>query len=375
MATMQRLTPGEFNLARVLAFGDDPMSGRNFDKECTAPSYVAAMKAHAERKKIEDDAFQAEMDDLFKEAEEAPHAIGAKPEEVDAPLHPLIGDGSKAEVATPAEAESPPLPPAEDPMPIKATAASDYSFPICRCVTGSGVDFRKELEALTKVFKATKDYSRVRDQFCAASVALNEQGLWAPRFRPQPKLRPQAPKSLQNNLLHRDQLVIDAHWLWANKLGAKFSAKYESLLDSTQPFDFTLAAEYARENWSSNFRADEHFCLTSRVQWQLFTTKSTMHCDRYRELVDGNRVRTKRTPALVKPIMKAIATWADDSSPIKGQEQAYADLWLAREMLGAGVTNKYIAELAGLMAGNPPLEASTVRKKLSGLDKRMALGK
>jgi hypothetical protein len=40
-------------------------------------------------------------------------------------------------------------------------------------------------------------------------------------------------------------------------------------------------------------------------------------------------------------------------------------------MLGPKPPAKFIAELAGLMSGRAPLEASTVRKKLKGLDQRL----
>ncbi len=385
---MQSLTLGEQELLHVIAYGDDPGYKPTFRKECR-PSYIARRKAEAEhlkawneRHKVEDDAMWATF---FKEldaenAVDTPpvvEATGATPEEVDAPPHPLIDEGIGADVATLVEVktESPLLPPVADPAPIKGPVASDYRFPACRLSTGSGIDFREALEALTKVFNATKDYGRVRDEFCSISLALNEQGLWAPSYRPQPRLSPFAKKTPVNLMLHKDHLIIDAHWLWSKQSTAMFSGKYDRLLGSAKTFDFELACEYAGEEWTSDYRAGEHFCLPSEVQWQLCTTRSKMHIEQYHALVDGVHSGKARTPARICAVKRTVATWARINHRIRGEEQAYTDLWLSREMLGIKAAAKEIAELAGFMRGHVPLDASTVRNKLKGLDSRFRMVK
>jgi len=75
---------------------------------------------------------------------------------------------------------------------------------------------------------------------------------------------------------------------------------------------------------------------------------------------------------LVAPISKAIATWARRNHRVRGEEQAYANLWVAREMLGKKCRIQDAAELAGYMSGVTPLDTSTVRRKLNGLDKELA---
>ena len=143
------------------------------------------------------------------------------------------------------------------------------------------------------------------------------------------------------------------------------------MLDPALPFDFVLADAYAQENWNSEFRAQEQLMLPDEVQWQLLTTRSKQHVDAHRLLFDGVRAGTIRTPPRVKAIQKAIASWARTSPKIRGEEQAYANLWLAREMLGPNAVTKFIAELAGLIMGRAPLEVSTARKKLNGLNLRL----
>jgi hypothetical protein len=262
--------------------------------------------------------------------------------------------------------------PVRAPMAPPARSGSGYGFPVAPSTLTSATELREALQNMTAEFNASKNYGRVREQFCAVSIALNKQRLWAPRFRPQPKVNPVTKRDPITQALHKDHLVIDAHWLWANNHRAAFASKYERLLESTQPFDFALAAKYAQEKWTSDFRA-EHLGLASQIQWQLCTTKSKLHADSHRVLVDGDRPGKTRTPASISRIKKAIATWAYSSHPIRGQELAYANLWLAREMLGTTGTLNDIAILAGLIGGHAPLDASTARNKLKGLDRRLVL--
>lgn len=246
-----------------------------------------------------------------------------------------------------------------------------YAFPGNRCVPTTAQELRAELDTLMREYKAGKDYAAVRDRYCAISIAINEQGLWAPRFRRQPLINPTQCKTPQSIMLHRDQLIIDAHWLWCKKSASMFSGKYEQLLDAELPFDFVLADAYAQENWASQYRVEEQLMLPDEIQWQLLTTRSKKHIEVHRQLFDGVRTGTTRIPPRVKTIQKAIAVWARTSPKIRGEEQAYADLWLAREMLGTKAAAKFIAELAGLMSGRAPLEASTIRQKLKGLNQRL----
>lgn len=359
------LTSSELETLDFLNGRDPCFYDSKFFKGHMVPAQEAAYRSH---KSAADTAGNAAMAALLAEIDDM--SATTETTVVDAPI----------ELITTAD-PTPALPLAITSVPVRAPMApparvgSDYEFPIAPRASSAFIgttEFREALQNLTAEFKASKSYGGIREQFCAVSIALNEQRLWAPRFRPQPKINPVTMLAPISKALHRDHLVIDAHWLWANKHRAAFSSKYERLLDSTQPFDFALATQYAQKKWTSDYRA-EHLGLASQVQWQLFTTKSNCHADSHRLLVDGDRPGKTRTPASISRIKKAIATWAYSSHPIRGQEQAYADLWLAREMLGAKGTLKDIAILAGLMGGHAPLDASTARHKLKGLDRRLGL--
>lgn len=408
-------------LARICA-GDDPADFYpGLGKQCDHPKYLAWQAPHIARREARE---KAEWDDLMRDIDlkapqelqgtttdgtptstsgtcsaaadsmaaevqldvlDDPLAVGLKASEFDEPpaaisaatttdtappaaVAALVGGRDSEHTATTAELAASTAK-VED---IAAVVAKPrYAFPNNRCDPTTAQELRTELEALTREFKNSDNYAAVRDRYCAISLALNEQGLWAPRFRKQPLVNPIQCKSPQSAMLHRDQLIIDAHWLWCRKSASMFSGKYERLLDAALPFDFVLAAEYAQENWASQFRAEEQLMLADDIQWQLLTTRSKKHIEVHRVLLDGVRTGTTRTAPRVKAIQRAIAGWARASPKIRGEEQAYANLWLAREMLGPKAAAKFIAELAGLMSGRAPLEASTVRQKLKGLDQRL----
>lgn len=253
--------------------------------------------------------------------------------------------------------------------PVKSRAG--YSFPI----SGAALeDLDRELNELMDVYHTTSPYSAVRERFCAVSLALNEALRLAPAFRRQPRPRPAAAGKGKNDLLlHKDRLVIDLHWLWVRNIGVGTAKpQYARLLDSTAPFDFALAASFASENWSSEERATEQFALSEAVQWELATLKSRVHTDTHRMIFDGGRDGSKRVPSRSAFVRGVIARWAEESRPIRDQQAAYLHLWIAREMLGANGSAKRVGRLAALMCGRSPLDASTVRAKLKGLDRRLA---
>lgn len=364
--------------------GEDPANFVRLGKECTQPNYVARVASqNAEKMAREDEDFA----ELMKEVEDACAAAAADGDKgtgvtteapgvgpIDATVGARTVSGLEATAPTAAEIEVDATKiSAADPVMASPLLSESlkYVFPSVRC-TGSELHaLVTEMRTLADKYKSENDYAAVRDQFCACSLALNELGMLAPRFRPQPLVTPKEGRKPQCAILHRDHLIIDAHWLWCAKTVSVFKGKYDRLLDPSLPFDFALAGAYAQENWASHHRAEEQFMLPDEIQWQLLTTKSKEHVETHRKLFDGVRVDTTKIPAKVKAIQKLMAGWAKQSPKIRGEEQHYADLWAAREMLGRKATAKSIAELAGLMSGHPPLEASTARKKLSRLDQRL----
>ncbi len=250
------------------------------------------------------------------------------------------------------------------------TVRTDYAFPAVRPVPHP----EKHLVDLMGIYTRSRRYSDIREHFCAASIALNTAGLWAPAFREQPTPRPKAagkgPEDLQ---LHRDRVVIDMHWLWARRSPVGTAKPpYSMLLNGDSVFDFDLASAFAAENWTSHERATEKFSLSYTVQWQLATVKSAQHAEEHRIILDGGRHEGKRVASRSSTVGAAIADWAELNHRIRGHERVHLNLWVAREMLGSYKSAERIGQLAGLMAGTPALERSTVRRKLEALDRRLS---
>jgi hypothetical protein len=181
--------------------------------------------------------------------------------------------------------------------PARRLAGPAYTFPSSITALPEA-ELRDELDAVSMIFKSSKDYQAIRDRFCAVSIALNSVGKWAPRFRSQPLVQPFA-KDTSSQLLHKDHLVIDLHWLWSTGVEAAMPAPYERLTAAGADFMFDLAAQCASENWASEFRAEDHLGLPDAVQWQMVTLRSVATARRYSDLFTGELNGKKRTPARV----------------------------------------------------------------------------
>ncbi|MBI5277349.1 MAG: hypothetical protein HY854_12900 [Burkholderiales bacterium] len=261
--------------------------------------------------------------------------------------------------------------PAAAPVPAHAPppGAPLYLFPVNEGPVSA------DLTALTAIydeFRRTDDYAAVRDAFCAVSIELNRNALWAPAFRPQPRPRPPAAgKGRADQVLHCDRVVIDLHWLRCRKeahVADQAFLPYQHLLDTDVDFDFALASAYAARELRSRERAEVHIGLAPEVQWQLATLKSEAHAVEHSRIYSGGRDGTKRVRPAKTDVVKGIASWAARTPALRGQADAYVRLWAARRMLGKTARAWQIAELAALMNGTAPLEASTVRQKLGRLD-------
>ncbi|MEQ1934089.1 MAG: hypothetical protein ABL962_09445 [Fimbriimonadaceae bacterium] len=88
-------------------------------------------------------------------------------------------------------------------------------------------------------------YDRVRNQLCAISIALNERGWPAPRFRPMRK--PTRGKWLvgDESVLSNDRQVIDLHWLRLNDAPAPHPT-HRWLVES-EPFDYSRASRFVKK--------------------------------------------------------------------------------------------------------------------------------
>lgn len=229
---------------------------------------------------------------------------------------------------------------------------------------------------LASEFRDFRDYNAIRDEFIETSLALNHFKLLAPVFRDQPRMPFKKSEWGRYTLLLIDQIVIDLHWLHTRGEQVKpRRAELKALLSPSNTFDCAaVAIQLAAQNWSSDFRVQELIFVNDRQQRQLMQLRSKKLKEDFRVLLEGRGRQCRasgRVAATVAAVRMAIVNWADRTHQIKGHEEMYESLWVARELLGATASNDDIGELAALRCGTLPLDRKTVAGKLKRLDEKL----
>lgn len=232
------------------------------------------------------------------------------------------------------------------------------------------VDLRGQLSVLVGELRVHGDYRRIRDEYCRISILLNLDGFWAPAFRPAVK----PGKAKGHNVyfeIHRDQLVIDCHWLHSKKERVKARDDgYMPLFNHRHEFPFELAWKFAREEWTAKHRADESLMLTSRQQCQLAAIRGKRVDGRFAAALDGGKNSRGRVPPKVAALRQQLNEWGERNKGIVKHLDDYEHLWLSREVLGTDAPVSQIVELFALVTGKTPKDEKTVREKLKTLDRQ-----
>ena len=240
----------------------------------------------------------------------------------------------------------------------------------------SAVEHEELISRLTVVaceYRDNKDYPAVRERYLALSRELNCRRLQAPVFRDQPRVSPKPSEQKKNPALLVDQILIDLHWLKCR--GEQVRSKWPMLtavfVDGGL-FDWDdLSKRLAVRSWSTEFRANELLVLANRQQVQLIQLREDRLKNNYRELENGKRrggAGSKREPSKLATIGRAINNWSSHTHQIRGHEEMYEALWLARELLGDQASYNDIAQLAALRCGVKPLSSKSTSTKLTQLD-------
>ena len=239
-----------------------------------------------------------------------------------------------------------------------------------------GADVRAALTDLLKEYKASGDYASIRSRYVAMNLRLNEEGAWAPAFRPRP-IVPKLPSAQRPEHLeiHRDQIVIDCHWLRCT--GSPVYPRddtYEPLFERETPFDMELAGSFAEQKWSKKHRVDEALALTPFQQAQLGTLQSIEIMTRRRHALRGTGAGATRISARMSTFQRCMNRWCESDPRMRQHRDMYEALWLARELLGDEARADHLAQLATLRLGSgaAALSAGTVREKLRKLDRQLA---
>jgi hypothetical protein len=166
-----------------------------------------------------------------------------------------------------------------------------------------------------------RPYREVRQRLCALSLALNEQGVIAPRFREmrkpytvRGKVRTEEARDVSN-----DRQIIDLHWLhcrWRESRATPptIKKKWRSMFGGEE-LDFRLAEAFVTTVGSADGKVGD-LCLSPTEQWQLSTLQSEAirrHARRIEEqlgkLVGVLRDESRRNPQLAEHIEDWAKCW------------------------------------------------------------------
>lgn len=258
------------------------------------------------------------------------------------------------------------------------SASSKFTYPALpfdlSCLTHDGLTSRSV--ELASEFRMNGDYNAIREEFVQVSLALNQFKRLAPVFRDQPRMPFKRTEWKRFTQLLIDQIVIDLHWLHCR--GEKVNPVWpelQALLAPSSKFDcVAIANRLAAKNWSSDFRVNELIFVNDRQQRQLMQLRSKALKETFRSVLEGKGKPDKadgRVAAKKAAVRMAIANWADRRHQIRGHEDMYESLWVARTLLSAKASYDDIGELAALRCGKPALDRKTVEGKLKTLDAKL----
>lgn len=237
----------------------------------------------------------------------------------------------------------------------------------------SSAQLAEELEQLVDGIQAPDDYVKVRDRYCAISVALNQRGLLAPAFREFPKISAHALKrGNEQMLIQRDRIVIDCHWLFCRaEVVEIYEGQWKGLLKRGKPLDMDRLATFAATKIKNESRAYGTLRLTDRQQCQLVALRGDSIGAQFKHLTVSTYSRSARVPSTMEPVERAINRWCEKDRRMVAHRSKYLAYAKAKALLGPGALIFEIAELAGLIMGDPPLQESAARLTLKKLAKKM----
>lgn len=293
------------------------------------------------------------------------------------------------ELSEPASATEETSPKTLNPEPLKPSHSSggesitpdetgNYQFPVRHT---EGIILRDhdavmlELRGMVSKAANTNDYPLIRKRCCELHLLLCDMGLWAPGFRPWPKLEGRFRESsydfsVPENQMHRDRLIVDLYWFHSRReqINVKSShSEWAPLFDFDSPFNFELAEKFALESLSNHYRVVEILALTAFQQLQAATLRSKtlkQHAEAY---IKSSRGLCKEViPSPDAQHRAAVAHWREMQPRVKNPEQHLANAH-ARYLLKNG--NKGQTRLvAGFILGGQPLDHKTVERSLQSLD-------
>jgi len=225
------------------------------------------------------------------------------------------------------------------------------------------------LDEVVMKIETGESYMRHRDIYCMLSLALNKLGLQAPAFRPLPQIPWHANERTPEHMVHqRDRIVIDCHWLYCTK--SKVYATegvWRGIVNPKLTMQTDRIEKFAATKLRNDSRADEILELNPFQQAQMAAMRGTKVRQAFKAL--GAAVVDSaggRTPARFRQKTRKLQEWADSQPRFAKLYPKYRAYAMALELLETPTTRQ-VAQLAGLILGEPPLADSTATQTLMKL--------
>lgn len=200
------------------------------------------------------------------------------------------------------------------------------------------------------------------DENLTAKICSDHSTLIAPRFRPRTKTPWKARASDYteeeiDNL--RERQLDDLKWLYQS--GKRDQIKegiYAELFTSEAGLDLKLATQFVRTGGSAEQKLETlKLDQLEQVQMSYFETKAL-------------RDKIRSVEKLSVKIEAKLKEQAILNRRFERDVGGFIQLWKANKIAGH-LGNRAVGELLGWMTGVPPLDESTIRKKLKRLEKRL----
>ncbi len=222
------------------------------------------------------------------------------------------------------------------------------------------------LDEIVAKIEASKRYIRHRDIYCLLSLAMNTLGLQAPAFRPQPMIPWRSEeRTLEHMLIQRDRIVIDCHWLYCTKSKVYATeGSWRGIVNPKLSLQTDRIEEFAATKLRNDSRADEILELKPFQQLQMAAMRGAKVQKAFKDLGAAVTDATgRRTPTHFRKVTSKLQEWSDTQPRFAKLYRKYRAYAMALELIEMPTTRQ-VAQLAGLILGEPPLAASTATQTL-----------
>jgi hypothetical protein len=232
----------------------------------------------------------------------------------------------------------------------------------------------KALSAVVDQIKTPLNYPAHQVEYMQLSIALNRAKLLAPGFRPYPKNLYGKSELKVQNMIQRDRIMIDLHWL--HERGEQIlthAPEWASLFNVSKPFDEEKAREFARYPYPDEIRTNEILSIPHRLQFQL---RAMCGKDIQQRIKDYSASRRQRGSAVSGRIseeasdLKVINHWADKKPVIRKHINKHKANAKAQALMSLGPYSfSDMCELSALMRGEKPEDLKNFKANLASFNR------